>query len=93
MNDRDLRMILLDKSGADVEKAKVMYAWVTDVQEIPEPPPMPNGVMVTDAEILANNADELQKIAMKRLADRQNFPPPPSPPEVPAPAAQAKTGG
>lgn len=79
MNDRDLRMALLDKSGGDIDKAKAMYAWLMEPKEPVEPPKVPDGVIVFDNEIMAGDGAALLAIAMKRLADRQNSPPVPAP--------------
>lgn len=83
MNDRELRMELLSLSGGDVDKAKSMYRWLTEPKDPVEPPKVPDGVIVFDAEIMAGDAEALLAIAMKRLADRQNSPP------VPPAAAEA----
>lgn len=89
MNDRELRMELLSMSEGDVEKAKVMYAWLTEPKEPVEPPKMPDGVVVFDSEVMAGDSTGLLAIAMKRLADRQNSPPPPAPEQ----SASEKTQG
>ncbi|HEY9249798.1 MAG TPA: hypothetical protein VIO38_11725 [Rariglobus sp.] len=72
--DNKLRMSLLELSKGDLTAAKSMYAWLTEPEPTPEPPFVPEGVIVTDAEILAGDAATLQSIALARLAARQNAP-------------------
>lgn len=76
MNDQDLKLKLLDLSGGDVDKAKAMMAWITVAPSVTKPDPAPTveGIVLTDAEVLAADPDALQALAMQRLAVKQNSP-------------------
>lgn len=79
MNEQDLKLQALERTGGDIDKAKAIYAWLTEVTAAPpapapEPAPTPSGIVLTDTEVLTISADDLAKLAMKRLADKQNDP-------------------
>lgn len=78
MNEQDLKLQILDICKGDIENAKAIYAWLTEIPAAPvtppEPAPTPTGIVLTDAEVMNNDDAALKVIAMLRLARKQNDP-------------------
>jgi len=72
----ELKLQLIELCGS-LEAAKEAFNWVIETVAAPvEPAPTPEGIVLTDAEVLASSPDSLWNIAMARLAVKQNQPQP-----------------
>lgn len=70
----ELKLQLIELCGS-LEAAKEAFNWVIETVIAPvEPAPTPEGIVLTDAEVLGNSAEDLWNIAMARLAVKQNQP-------------------
>jgi hypothetical protein len=74
VNDQELKLNLLEKAGGDVLKAKEMYDWVATTPSTPDPTPTPEGIVLLDSEVIGSSPEALWKLAMERLAVKQNAP-------------------
>lgn len=70
----ELKLQLIELCGS-LEAAQAAFTWVVEVPVITtEPPPTPEGIVLTDAEVLGLDASALKETAMLRLAVKQNAP-------------------
>jgi hypothetical protein len=51
-----------------------MYDWVATTPSTPDPTPTPEGIVLLDSEVIGSSPEALWKLAMERLAVKQNAP-------------------
>jgi hypothetical protein len=70
----ELKLQLIELCGS-LESAQAAFTWVVEVPPVPaDPAPTKEGIVLTDDEVLTLDADALKKMAMERLAAKQNAP-------------------